>query len=57
MSTLAAKRFDALTSSLFGLVGMMTIEEINDLLANDPLLKGTELAVKLDHRPWVETQQ
>ena len=55
MSTLAAKRFDALTS-LFGLVGMMTIEEINDLLANDPLLKGTELAVKLEHRPWVETQ-
>ena len=55
MSTLAAKRFDALTSSLFGLVGMMTIEEINDLLANDPLLKGTELTVKLEHRPWVET--
>ena len=54
MSTLAAKRLDALTSSLFGLVGMMTIEEINDLLANDTLLKGTELAVKLEHRPWVE---
>ena len=53
MGKLAARRLDALTNSLFMLVMHhdMTIEQINELLANDTLLRGTELGVTLEHRP------
>jgi hypothetical protein len=53
MSTLAAKSFDALTRSLFSLASCgLSIEEINEALANNILLKCTELGVRLEHRPW-----
>jgi len=54
MGKLAVRRLDALTNSLFMLVMHhdMTIEQINELLANDTLLKGSELALKVERRPW-----
>ena len=43
LSKSASKCLDTFTSSLFRLSTELSIEEINELLANDTLLKGTEL--------------